>query len=617
MQRVQAGISSAIVATFVRVSSVMAGGDETIIVTTLNDTVDFGGTQQISDLPGPDGEISFREACAAVNHTPGEHTIGFNIPQDEWWLYDDRALLRLEDGVFSISRDGTTIDGTTQTDFTGDTNPNGWELGIYGLQPNGWGAPAIVISADNCTVMGFDRVMQRGHAIDISGHDNRVINNTISGPLHTAVRIYGGFDGPAATGNIVGGTGPNEGNILSGGNAGVSIEGPAENNIVIGNRLSGGSLGIRIIGSQYTDYARNNRLGGPTPAERNIISGAGSYCCEGAPSGAQVAVTYAIGTIIEGNYIGTTPDGMATASQLGPVGVDVFDSQDTIVRDNLISGIRAIGVNHYAGDVFGVGINVRGVSTNTTIQGNMLGTNAAGLDALPNYRSIVVQQFGIDGTPVDALIGGLDAEDANLIAHGEVAGVVLSGNVSGITISGNSIRSNGDAGITLLGGANGSQPAPILDDAVVSGTTIDVAGTLSGVSGELYRLEFFANEACDPSGAGEGEIFLGHAEVTAADGATDFNVSIEDMVNDGQVITATATRLSTGNTSVFSTCVSVEVVPGNPADLNGDGTINVADLLILLGAWGECDAPANCPADLTDDGSVGVSDLLALLAKWG
>jgi len=52
-------------------------------------------------------------------------------------------------------------------------------------------------------------------------------------------------------------------------------------------------------------------------------------------------------------------------------------------------------------------------------------------------------------------------------------------------------------------------------------------------------------------------------------------------------------------------------------DLNGDGVVNVSDLLILLGAWGLCPESGACPADLNDDGVVNVSDLLILLANWG
>ncbi|MEE9296590.1 MAG: hypothetical protein V3W34_16725 [Phycisphaerae bacterium] len=56
------------------------------------------------------------------------------------------------------------------------------------------------------------------------------------------------------------------------------------------------------------------------------------------------------------------------------------------------------------------------------------------------------------------------------------------------------------------------------------------------------------------------------------------------------------------------------VEPVCPADMDGDGSVGVADLLLLLGSWGPC---KGCPADLDGDGNVGVSDLLALLAAWG
>jgi agmatine/peptidylarginine deiminase len=51
-----------------------------------------------------------------------------------------------------------------------------------------------------------------------------------------------------------------------------------------------------------------------------------------------------------------------------------------------------------------------------------------------------------------------------------------------------------------------------------------------------------------------------------------------------------------------------------PGDLDGNGVVNVADLLTLLADWGDC---VGCPADLDDNGVVDVQDLLALLANWG
>lgn len=52
-------------------------------------------------------------------------------------------------------------------------------------------------------------------------------------------------------------------------------------------------------------------------------------------------------------------------------------------------------------------------------------------------------------------------------------------------------------------------------------------------------------------------------------------------------------------------------------DLNGDGIVNGADLGLLLGSWGPCDACAACTGDINGDGSVDGADLGLLLGDWG
>ncbi len=52
-----------------------------------------------------------------------------------------------------------------------------------------------------------------------------------------------------------------------------------------------------------------------------------------------------------------------------------------------------------------------------------------------------------------------------------------------------------------------------------------------------------------------------------------------------------------------------------PADLDGSGEVDGADLSLLLAAWGSCGAP--CDADLDGSGSVDGADLAAMLAAWG
>ena len=58
----------------------------------------------------------------------------------------------------------------------------------------------------------------------------------------------------------------------------------------------------------------------------------------------------------------------------------------------------------------------------------------------------------------------------------------------------------------------------------------------------------------------------------------------------------------------------VRIGPDCPADVTGDGVVNVSDLLAVLSAWGPC---AGCPEDINGDGVVNITDLLEVLASWG
>ena len=48
--------------------------------------------------------------------------------------------------------------------------------------------------------------------------------------------------------------------------------------------------------------------------------------------------------------------------------------------------------------------------------------------------------------------------------------------------------------------------------------------------------------------------------------------------------------------------------------MDGDGSVNVADLLALLAAWG---TEPGGPPDFDGSGNVAVPDLVILLANWG
>ena len=50
------------------------------------------------------------------------------------------------------------------------------------------------------------------------------------------------------------------------------------------------------------------------------------------------------------------------------------------------------------------------------------------------------------------------------------------------------------------------------------------------------------------------------------------------------------------------------------ADLNGDSTVDVLDLLVVIQEWGDC---TGCAADIDFNGTVDVIDLLEVIAAWG
>ena len=78
-------------------------------------------------------------------------------------------------------------------------------------------------------------------------------------------------------------------------------------------------------------------------------------------------------------------------------------------------------------------------------------------------------------------------------------------------------------------------------------------------------------------------------------------------------LTQTAPRLDTGGTRPETVVTwRPDDGGGDPADVDGDGTVGFADLLAVLAAWGTAD-PA---ADVDGNGTVEFADLLLVLAGW-
>ncbi len=538
---------------------------QTIIVNTADDTVDFGGAMQVANLPGPDGKVSLAEAGLASDNTPGVQTIGFNVPQSEWtyqWLYPGRAVLTPFLGFRTF--DTAILDATTQTAFTGDTNPNGGEVVIF--------AQLFMINNVGGAVRGLDYSQ-----IGVSGGSG----NVIQGNSNCAIELSDG-----TVSNLVGGTAPGEGNIGSGYVKLVS----ASNNVVVGNTVQR----VRVVGNgPFQPPTLNYRIGGPTLAERNYITGYGTISSQGFPGGVTVEIFQASGTVIENNWIGTTPDGLSQGHPHATVGIGLDDdNQVTIIRGNRIAGIRALATPHSGPSFYtGTAVSIGGTGSGVTFVGNKVGLNANDQPVLGSIVGITTVNYFL-GQVQNVVIGGTAPGEGNEIAGHDHQGILVSNGYSGVRISGNSIHDNGGIGIDLVdsgflqgvtpndaldadAGANGLQNFPVLQSATTSGSTVSIDGTLGSAASAGYEIQFFASPQCDSLGYGEGRLFLGSTTVnTSASGTASFSTTLPASVAPGWVVTATATRSTTSSTSEFSACVAL--APGSPptgtAYCFGDGS---------------------------------------------
>jgi hypothetical protein len=144
------------------------------------------------------------------------------------------------------------------------------------------------------------------------------------------------------------------------------------------------------------------------------------------------------------------------------------------------------------------------------------------------------------------------------MGHGvAAAGAEATGN----RLLSNSIRAHGGLGIALSEHANHLQEPPVLTSVSTDGSRITLQGTLTSRPQTIFTLEVFANRACHPSGAGEGEVPIGTTEVmTGTNGTVHFTVALPAPDAGNRFLTATATDPA-GNTSEYSRCAAIGAVP--------------------------------------------------------
>jgi hypothetical protein len=382
---------------------------------------------------------------------------------------------------------------------------------------------------------------------------------------------------------------------------GININNGNGGNVIAGNFIGTDATGANPLGNSVngivsTSGVGGNLIGGATAAARNLISDNGN-------SGAQLQDNS--GDMLQGNFIGTDVTG---TKPLGNAvdGLNLrFGPGGNTILGNVISANKRAG------------IVVESSESNNVVQGNFIGTDVTGTLTLGNAdRGIVITDAN------HTTIQG------NIIAHNALDGIGVRDNVStSDQLLGNSIFGNAGLGIDLLldgvtpnddgdtdDGPNHLQNFPVLTSVTNSGGMTTIAGRLNSAASITYRIEFFANDTIDPSGYGEGQIFLGFKNVTTnGSGDVSFNATFP-QIGANQRVTATATDPN-NNTSEFSGAIGqllnistrMEVLTGNSVLIGGfiiGGSGNKQVLLRALGptlaSFGVSGALANPTLELRD-----------------
>jgi hypothetical protein len=513
-------------------------------------------------------------------------------------------------GILILASDNNTIGGTTPAArnlISGNADPstgNGYGIYISGngnkqavnnrVQGNYIGTNAagtakvgnfaggVVVSLAPNTLVGGTTPSARNvisgnaYGVSLQGTGSTLVQGNYIGTDVTGTVALGnssaGVAFDSAADNTIGGTAPGARNLISGNTQvyGILFSGDSSTgNVVQGNYIGTNVTGDAALGNGYGIYfinqsPSNNKIGGTSAGEGNLISGNSS-------DGITMNASSPANNTIQGNLIGTNATGTAAVPNAN--GISIYLNSG----GNLIGGSTSGARNVISGNN-GKGIVLYG-SKNQLVQGNLIGTDANG-SALGNGRmGIFIQNDAQNNT-----IGGTAAGAGNIIAFNKEGGVVLaSANDTGNRINGNAIYSNvglsGGLGIDLFWnnvtqndvndttpGPNNLQNFPALTSVNSSNGSTTIAGTLNSTANKQFRIEFFASAQCNPSGFGEGQVFLGAADIATVGNNANINVTLPVAVQQGAVITATATDPA-GNTSEFSQCFTLGGAPPQPGTL--------------------------------------------------
>ncbi|MDQ4129271.1 MAG: Ig-like domain-containing protein [Actinomycetota bacterium] len=252
-------------------------------------------------------------------------------------------------------------------------------------QPGYAGKPLVVLSGANAGPQTFGLDIRAGDsqvkglvvnsfdfsAIVISGGDNNVVEDCYLGTDATGTQARGNASGVIINDsalNVIGSEDPAKGNVISGNEYGVNVEGDLGLNTVVGNLIGTDATGTAELGNLYS----------------------------GVRLGVGVHGTTVVGNVVSGNG----------------AGVELFGYENDPVRNNIVSnnfiGTDRTGTKNLGNDSYGV--RAAGAVYNDVVGNKIAFNGMSGIAVLDSGDLVRITQNSIYGNgPADAEYGlGID-----------------------------------------------------------------------------------------------------------------------------------------------------------------------------------------------------------------
>ncbi len=438
---------------------------------------------------------------------------------------------------------GTTAAGTAAI-------PNNWGIAVAGDSgPGGLLIGGTASGAGNLISGNTSAGIYCGNQIGVTVQGNK-IGTDVTG----TAAIPNGIGVDWLSGDLIGGTAPGAGNLISGNIYGVNAVDYAGPSTIQGNLIGTDITGTGSLGNGIGVSGSSITIGGTTASARNIIAGNGHDI-------------YADTSLVEGNFIGTDVSGeialsMGSGSIFNSTGLTVIGNvianqsdlavyliNSCVFQGNMIqtnkegtrklstggngdTAIQPQGANNTIGGtapgqgnlICGYVYLVFSGTTGNVIQGNKIGTDITGENVIgpgavvlqdgPSHNTIGgtapgagnlllgVQVLDSDQNPSNDGVGNAILENSFYVGNPAISSskpIILGQNYGSIDVGAANDQGDTDSG------PNGAQNYPVLS-AAGSGATTTVTGTLNSTACDTFRIEFYASPAGDPAGQGTGRV---------------------------------------------------------------------------------------------------------------